>query len=195
MDYDEIPDWYGEEEKENEHEKTRTLMLESTTDEEEEEEEEIKPKKKKTFTKIKTKIEKKPSKAEKEKKTSKAEKEKKTPKVENAPVTAFSHINKASIKEQLKTTFGHENFRGHVQEEAVEELTMGNQDCFVCLPTGGGKSLIYQLPAVLLPGLTLVISPLIALIQNQMHGLLQLGVRVESINSKLLPEERKLGCP
>ena len=183
MDYDEIPDWYGEEEKENEHEKTRTLMLESTTDEEEEE---IKPKKKKTVTKIKTKKEKKPS---------KAEKEKKTPKVENAPVTAFSHINKASIKEQLKSTFGHDNFRGHVQEEAVEELTIGNQDCFVCLPTGGGKSLIYQLPAVLLPGLTLVISPLIALIQNQMHGLLQLGVRVESINSKLLPEERKLGCP
>ena len=76
-------------------------MLESTTDEEEEEEKE-KPKKKKTVTKIKTKKEKKPTKAEKE------------------PVTAFSHINTALIKEKLKDTFGHENFRGHVQEEAVQ---------------------------------------------------------------------------
>ena len=65
------------------------------------------------------------------------------------------------------------------------------RDAFVCLPTGGGKSLIYQLPALLYPGISIVISPLIALIQDQLQGLLQKDIKAESINSKLSADERR----
>ena len=91
----------------------------------------------------------------------------------------------------LKSTFGHTGFRSPIQENAIDILCLGEKDAFVCLPTGGGKSLIYQLPALLYPGLTMVVSPLIALIQDQLKGLLEKGIRAESINSKLTTEERK----
>ena len=70
-------------------------------------------------------------------------------------------------------------------------LCLGEEDAFICLPTGGGKSLIYQLPALLYPGISLVISPLLALIQDQLKGLLEKGIKAESINSKLSTEEKK----
>ena len=177
-DYDEIPDWY-------ESEKVRQVCLDSDSDvdktaimDDSSSEEEVK-------------VVKKPP-AKSSKKKAQPKKKKSEPKEEVVPKTAFT-VDRDAISKALRETFGHSGFRGHVQCEAVEELVLGNKDCFVCLPTGGGKSLIYQLPAVLMPGLTIVVSPLIALIQNQMYGLLEKGIRVESINSKLLAEERKAG--
>ena len=62
---------------------------------------------------------------------------------------------------------------------------------FVCMPTGAGKSLCYQLPAVIAPGITMVVSPLIALMQDQLEHLDQLGIRSETLNSKMSAEDKK----
>lgn len=74
----------------------------------------------------------------------------------------FSAIN---LEVALKEHFGHESFKGH-QKAIIENLLAGN-DTFVIKPTGGGKSLCYQLPALLSPGCAIIISPLIALMKNQ----------------------------
>ncbi|XP_041827578.1 ATP-dependent DNA helicase Q5 isoform X2 [Melanotaenia boesemani] len=71
-----------------------------------------------------------------------------------------------SLKQALKTHFGFNSFRSKLQEDVVKAVMRGDRDVFVCMPTGAGKSLCYQLPAVLADGITLVISPLIALIQG-----------------------------
>jgi ATP-dependent DNA helicase RecQ len=83
----------------------------------------------------------------------------------------------------LKTVFGHPAFRG-AQEDIVERVRAGG-DALVLMPTGGGKSLCYQLPALLREGTALVISPLIALMQDQVAALRQLGVRAAFLNSSL----------
>lgn len=70
-----------------------------------------------------------------------------------------------SIQKALKSHFGFEKFRSQQQEDVVNAVVKGDRDVFVCMPTGAGKSLCYQLPAVLANGITLVVSPLIALIQ------------------------------
>jgi len=83
----------------------------------------------------------------------------------------------------LTTTFGHPAFRG-VQQEIVTHVA-GGGDALVLMPTGGGKSLCYQLPALLRDGTALVVSPLIALMQDQVAALKQLGVRAAFLNSTL----------
>uniref|UniRef100_A0AAR2LUF0 ATP-dependent DNA helicase n=1 Tax=Pygocentrus nattereri TaxID=42514 RepID=A0AAR2LUF0_PYGNA len=97
----------------------------------------------------------------------------------------------AAEEEALKTHFGFERFRSRQQEDVVKAVVKGDRDVFVCMPTGAGKSLCYQLPAVLATGITLVISPLIALIQDQVEHLKELNIPARSINSKLPPGERR----
>jgi ATP-dependent DNA helicase RecQ len=83
----------------------------------------------------------------------------------------------------LNTVFGHPDFRG-AQREIVDHVA-GGGDALVLMPTGGGKSLCYQLPALLREGTGLVVSPLIALMQDQVAALRQLGVKAAFLNSTL----------
>ncbi len=83
----------------------------------------------------------------------------------------------------LQNVFGYNEFRGS-QAEIMDHLIQGN-DALVLMPTGGGKSLCYQIPAIVRPGLGIVISPLIALMQDQVNALLQLGVKAAFLNSSL----------
>jgi ATP-dependent DNA helicase RecQ len=87
----------------------------------------------------------------------------------------------SNLRTVLRDTFGHEQFRDG-QEPVVRALLDG-RDALAILPTGGGKSLIYQLTSQLLPGLTLVVSPLLALMQDQVEGLTARGVNASVINS------------
>ncbi|XP_063688336.1 ATP-dependent DNA helicase Q5-like [Bolinopsis microptera] len=89
-----------------------------------------------------------------------------------------------------KRVFKFDKFRTSLQEEACKAVFEGLCDVFVCMPTGAGKSLLYQLPAVLLPGVTLVISPLLALIQDQVTQLKDKGVKASALNSKTKKSER-----
>ncbi|KAM5274789.1 ATP-dependent DNA helicase Q5 isoform 2-T2 [Ctenodactylus gundi] len=95
------------------------------------------------------------------------------------------------VRSTLKKVFGFDSFKTPLQESATMAVVKGDKDVFVCMPTGAGKSLCYQLPALLAKGITIVISPLIALIQDQVEHLLALKVRVNSLNSKLSAQERK----
>lgn len=88
----------------------------------------------------------------------------------------------------LSDVFGFSRFRGR-QSEAVGAVVDG-RDAFVLKPTGGGKSLCYQLPGVVLPGTAIVISPLIALMDDQVQGLVQMGVRAAALNSSMPWEEQ-----
>ena len=83
----------------------------------------------------------------------------------------------------LQTTFGFSHFR-EPQQAIIDAVVAGN-DAFVLMPTGGGKSLCYQIPAVVRPGCGVVISPLIALMQDQVSALQQLGIRASFLNSTL----------
>lgn len=83
----------------------------------------------------------------------------------------------------LRHTFGYPDFRGR-QAEIIEHVT-GGGDALVLMPTGGGKSLCYQIPALLRRGVTIVVSPLIALMQNQVEALTQLGIRAAFLNSSV----------
>jgi ATP-dependent DNA helicase RecQ len=86
-------------------------------------------------------------------------------------------------KQILQSTFGYDEFR-HNQHEIIQTLLEGG-DAFVLMPTGGGKSLCFQIPAMLREGVGIVVSPLIALMQDQVDALLQLGIRAAFLNSTL----------
>ncbi|MCE9546895.1 MAG: DNA helicase RecQ [Planctomycetia bacterium] len=87
--------------------------------------------------------------------------------------------------EILKRVFGYDAFRGP-QAEIIDQMISGG-DALVLMPTGGGKSLCYQIPSILRPGTGLVVSPLIALMKDQVGALLEYGVRATFINSSLSP--------
>ncbi len=93
----------------------------------------------------------------------------------NAPATEDAALD------MLRRVFGHTAFRG-AQREILAHVA-GGGDALVLMPTGGGKSLCYQLPALLRPGTAIVVSPLIALMQDQVAALRQLGVRAAFLNS------------
>ena len=92
-----------------------------------------------------------------------------------------------SLNGPLKQYFGHDRLRP-IQDKAIADVLAG-RDVFVVMPTGGGKSLCYQLPATLEEGTTVVICPLIALMQNQVELLRGYGVRATLLNSTLEPQE------
>jgi ATP-dependent DNA helicase RecQ len=88
----------------------------------------------------------------------------------------------------LRRVFGYDSFRG--EQQAIVEHVVAGGDAIVLMPTGGGKSLCYQLPALLRPGVGVVVSPLIALMRDQVDALRQAGVRAAALNSGLPPGER-----
>lgn len=88
-----------------------------------------------------------------------------------------------SALDVLQTTFGYKEFRGE-QAKIIQEMIDGN-DAMVLMPTGGGKSLCYQIPAIVRKGVGIIVSPLIALMQDQVDALLQLGVKAAVLNSSL----------
>jgi ATP-dependent DNA helicase RecQ len=92
-------------------------------------------------------------------------------------------------RETLRRVFGHAEFRG-LQAGVIGEALAGNSAMAV-LPTGGGKSLCYQIPSMLRPGLGLVVSPLIALMSDQVAALQQSGVAAEKLDSGATPDERQ----
>ncbi|MFX0575358.1 DNA helicase RecQ [Nocardia nepalensis] len=95
-----------------------------------------------------------------------------------------------AAQEVLRRVFGYDSFRGD-QREIVEHV-VGGGDALVLMPTGGGKSLCYQVPALVRPGVGVVVSPLIALMQDQVDALSALGVRAGFLNSTQFPDERRM---
>lgn len=93
------------------------------------------------------------------------------------------------IQNALRSIFGFETLRP-LQDEAIR-ATLAEQDALVVLPTGGGKSLCYQLPALVRRGFTLVVSPLISLMQDQVAGLRELGIDAGMLNSSQDGDERR----
>ena len=94
-------------------------------------------------------------------------------------------------QELLRSVYGFTQFRG--RQDEVLTAALAGRDALVLMPTGGGKSLCYQLPAMMRPGVGLVVSPLIALMQDQVSALRQLGVRAAFLNSTLSwPEQREI---
>jgi ATP-dependent DNA helicase RecQ len=106
----------------------------------------------------------------------------------SSPVSSLEPVSEA--RQVLRRVFGYDSFRGF-QEEAVGHVTAGG-DALVLMPTGGGKSLCYQIPALLREGTGVVVSPLIALMQDQVDALRALGVRAGFLNSSQDLDERRL---
>ncbi|GAA5835323.1 hypothetical protein JCM5353_006734 [Sporobolomyces roseus] len=91
-------------------------------------------------------------------------------------------------REMLKATFGHDGFRGE-QDKVIQRLVVEGKNTLCLMPTGGGKSLCFQIPALCFDGLTLVVSPLIALMKDQVQALKKRGVEAASMDSSLSGDE------
>lgn len=98
-------------------------------------------------------------------------------------------VDEPKLLSVLQTHWGFSNFRP-LQREAIEAVLAG-RDSVVVLPTGGGKSLCYQIPAVLMPGLAIVVSPLISLMKDQVDALTENGIPAAAVHSALSPQERQ----
>ncbi len=88
----------------------------------------------------------------------------------------------------LKEHFGYDGFRPG--QETLVRAVLSGRDCLGVMPTGAGKSICYQIPGVVLPGLTLVVSPLVSLMGDQVRALLDAGVRGSYLNSTLTPGQQ-----
>ena len=98
--------------------------------------------------------------------------------------TAFTDMDYKAI---LKQYWGFDNFRG-IQEDIINSIGNG-QDTLGLMPTGGGKSVTFQVPALAMPGLCLVITPLIALMKDQVHNLRERGIKAAAVYSGMTREE------
>lgn len=111
-------------------------------------------------------------------------------------VSTAAVINHEALAEQvLRDTFGYQQFRPG--QQTIIQASLSGRDCLVVMPTGGGKSLCYQIPALLREGLTLVVSPLISLMKDQVDQLLANGVAAACLNSSQTREEQQAvmaGC-
>src|SRR5450756_198970 len=107
--------------------------------------------------------------------------------VNGSPCRRVYPIDGARILAKLKSVYGYDSFRP-LQQEIIRSILQG-QDVFVLMPTGGGKSLCFQLPVLLIEGLAVVVSPLIALMKDQVDALQALGVPATFINSSLASSE------
>ncbi|GMS88816.1 hypothetical protein PENTCL1PPCAC_10991, partial [Pristionchus entomophagus] len=107
-------------------------------------------------------------------------------------VSAIGSVDlKNRIKEVLTAVFKHKDFKSKHQSQAIHAVATRNRDVFVSFPTGAGKSLVYQLPSLLFGGISIVVSPLIALITDQVAACQKKGIGCESLNSKLTTAERQ----
>jgi ATP-dependent DNA helicase RecQ len=102
-------------------------------------------------------------------------------------VKQVDNVVLSTLKERLKEIFGYSQFRGE-QEVIIQNILLG-KNTFVIMPTGAGKSLCYQLPALVSEGMTIVISPLIALMKNQVDQLTAFGINAQFLNSTLTKAE------
>ncbi|CAA0840486.1 ATP-dependent DNA helicase Q-like 3 [Striga hermonthica] len=103
--------------------------------------------------------------------------------LQNVPGKEKQEIKKEALVKLLRWHFGYPDFRGK-QLEAIEAVLSG-RDCFCLMPTGGGKSMCYQIPALAKQGIVLVVSPLIALMENQVSALKEKGIAAEYLSSTL----------
>ncbi|HEY8987099.1 MAG TPA: DEAD/DEAH box helicase, partial [Streptomyces sp.] len=106
-----------------------------------------------------------------------------------ADVVAAEAVDSEALA-TLRKVFGYDSFRG--EQEAIVDHVVGGGDAVVLMPTGGGKSLCYQIPSLVRAGTGVVVSPLIALMQDQVDALRAVGVRAGFINSTQDFDERRL---